>query len=33
MNPYHRLNFDEREEISRQLASGLSLRAIAKELN
>lgn len=33
MNQYHRLNFDDREEISRQLAKGLSTRAIAKVLN
>ncbi len=32
MNQYHRLNFDEREEISRQLAMGLSIRVIAGDL-
>jgi len=33
MNQYSRLNFNEREEISRQLAIGISMRAIATSLN
>jgi len=33
MSQYHRLNFNEREEISRQLAKGLSIRLIAKDLS
>ena len=33
MNQYHRLSFDEREEISRQLAKGLSIRTISKNLD
>ena len=33
MNQYTRLSFVEREEISRQLASDLSIRLIAKDLN
>lgn len=32
MNQYNRLSFNEREEISRQLAMGLSMRVIAKHL-
>lgn len=33
MNQYHRLSFDEREEISRLLAKGLSMRVISKNLD
>ena len=33
MNKYERLTFLEREEISRQIASGHSIRDIAKDLN
>ena len=33
MRQYHRLCFNEREEISRKLAKGLSIRAISKDLD